>query len=120
MKDKLAWVAVATALILAWRLYELHDSVDKLQRTVNSMQNSGGNAVASIHPSLVRIQENQRSMVGALSYIELVTEGIARNNGLPIERARDAFKKLPGNPPPGWHWNGPWETSTETKTAVTP
>ena len=120
LKNKLPWLVAVGAIAFAYQQYELHESVRRLERNVQSISsNTGSQLHATQNNLLAQMQLNQRSSVAGLSYIELVVEGIARKQGLPIERAREAFEKLPNNPPPGWRGDAPGETAG-TKTASKP
>lgn len=114
MPDKFtrALLVVLVLLVgyLAFSVHELEEQVDRLPRSFTT-DHSAVNAVNAFNPPLLQIQKNQVSMAAGLHYLELLLEGVVRNDKLPIESARKAFGERADGVPPGWNWNAPWETA---------
>lgn len=113
MPDKFtrALLVVLVLLVgyLAFSVHELEQQVDRLPRSFPGDQS--GAVVNALNTPLLQIQKNQVSMTAGLHYLELLLEGVVRNDKLPIDSARKAFEARKEGVPPGWNWNDPWETA---------
>lgn len=106
-------VTMICVVYTSWTVATLRSDVATLQWTQNS-QRCPSVDLQALNAPLLQTQKNQVSMTGALSYAELLLEGIARNAGLPIEEARQIFSQRPGGIPEGWTWLESWETAKAT------
>jgi hypothetical protein len=115
MRDRaLPALVVVCLLVMSWFIYDLKSEVQQLRQLAQNNQNQAANTVNVLNPALAQIQQNQVSSAAGLHYLELLLEGLVRHDGLPIDKARDAFKKRAGGVPAGWNWNTPWETPAES------
>lgn len=109
MKDKLfPGLVVLCLLVMSWLIYDLKSEVQGLKFALAN-RNEAANTVNALNAPLLAIQQNQVGAAAGLHYLELLAEGMARKSGLPIEQAREAFKKRRDGVPPGWNWNAAWE-----------
>jgi hypothetical protein len=116
VKDKLLpGLVVLCLLVMSWLIYDLKSEVERLRFAVGN-RNDSANTVNALNVPLLTIQQNQVSAAAGLHYLELLAEGMARKNGLPVEQAREAFKKRAGGVPPGWNWNAAWEGTAPVET----
>ena len=100
-------------LVLGFGVYAYNDLSQQLRTTqlyAGSCMCPTGQDAKQIIPVLEAMQKNEAL---SHSYAEYLLEGLVRDRGLPLERARNAFTRdFPGGLSDGWRWLGQWETGT--------
>lgn len=84
-----------------------------IKRSSNTQSSAPHVDLGQLNAPLLQIQQNQVSAQAALSYNEMLTEGLVRKAGLPIEEARAVFEKREPGLPSGWTWLSVWEATPE-------
>jgi hypothetical protein len=105
----LLFVLVLVAFYNAYTLSHLEDSVKQLDWKVNNIR-------PTPQVDLSSVEHNTVSAMRELIYLELLSEGMTRKMGLPIDKAKQAFATHFQGLPPNWKWDAVWEGEAPPKT----